>query len=136
MKKTREVLITDPNSKAHSHGKLKKAVLREPVSPVSWLATMAWLWIRLGRKWEPDRVIIGSGGASSPSWQEMGPLIGGGGGASRGSIRNRKENTAVLSWAWAAGSGGSGAMDGLLEAAASLSDGEPLERPRATKATS
>ena len=113
IKKTREGLITDPNSKAHLRvGKLKAARKR-----AGFLA-----------RGDPGREVRrGEGGSES----------GGGAGGIRVSAAAASGGLQLIapseSVAWSNGgsprlahstSAGSGGMDGLLEAAASLSDGE------------
>ena len=113
VKKTREVLITDPNSKAHlSIGKLKAVRKRAGLTAA--------------------RTSSGSDSGGSAGTGLGGTNgVGFGGGGSFKPVARRvssgSDGSAFLGLTRGSGSGG---MDGLLEAAATLSDSETPETPR------
>lgn len=119
VKKTREVLITDPNSKAHLRiGKLKAVRKRAGL-----LAATASSADGADSSRSTGGVIIGAGPPGGGFQRVAGK---GGAIVSDGSSLTVHAPGAFVGFG---GSTGSGGMDGLLEVAASLSDGETPGTP-------
>lgn len=126
VKQTREVLITDPNSKAHLRiGKLKGKRKRASLAARSAGARADSGGSAGG--------FSGDAGAASGGSQRVGgkeALTGSEGDYAGAHYDHRRQHLSPRSaFVGAGGGGGSDGMDGLLEAAASLSDGETPGTP-------